>query len=74
MPKKAPKSLEFIDSRKVEEGPSKDNKEKKMSPLLGVKEDQSFFKLRKQSKNLTIDKKMEKVVFIAGPYKGYELS
>ena len=45
-----------------------------MSPLLGVKVDQSFFDLRKGNKNLTIEKKVGEVVFIAGPYKGYELS
>ena len=75
--KKAPKSPEFIDSSKEseeEEGLPKDDKGKKMSPLLGVKEDQIFFDPRKESKNLTIEKKVEKVVFMAGPYKGYELS
>ena len=46
-----------------------------MPPLLGVKEEvQSFFDLQKESKNLTIEKKVEKAVFMAGPYKGYELS
>ena len=45
-----------------------------MSSLLGVKEDQNFFDLRKESKNLTIEKKVEKVVFMAEPYEGYELS
>ena len=46
-----------------------------MPPLLGVKEGaQSFFDLQKESKNLTIEKKVEKVVFMAGPYEGYELS
>ena len=35
---------------------------------------QSFFDLQKESKNLTIEKKVEKVVFMAGPYEGYELS
>ena len=43
--------------------------------MLGVnKEAQTFFDLQKDSKNLTIEKKMEKAVFMAGPYKGYELS
>ena len=37
-------------------------------------EAQGFFDFRKESKNLTIDKKVKKVVFMAGPYKGYELS
>ena len=37
-------------------------------------EAQSFFDLQKESKNLTIEKKVEKAVFNAGPYKGYELS
>ena len=50
-------------------------KRKKIPPLLGVKEEaQSFFDLHKESKNLTIEKKEEKAVFMAGPYKGYELS
>ena len=40
-----------------------------MPPLLGAKEEaQSFFDLQKDSKNLTIEKKVEKVVFMAGPY------
>ena len=34
----------------------------------------SFFGLQKDSKNLTIEKKVEKVVFMAGSYEGYELS
>ena len=47
----------------------KDNKGEKMLPLLGVKEEvQSFFDLQKESKNLTIEKKVEKVVFMAGLY------
>ena len=37
-------------------------------------EAQSFFDLQKDSKNLTIEKKVEKTVFMAGPYKGYDLS
>ena len=37
-------------------------------------EAQSFFDLQKESKNLTIEKKVEKAVFMAGPYKGYDLS
>ena len=71
--KKAPKSPEFIDSSGDEqEGPPKDNKE---SPLLGVKEEaQSCFDLRKDSKNLTIEKEVERVVFMRGPYKGQEWS
>ena len=75
-PIKVPKSPEFIDSsEKEEEGPPKEDEEKKMPPLLGVKEEvQSFLDFQKDSKNLTIEKKMEKIVFIAGPYKGYELS
>ena len=35
---------------------------------------QSFFDLPKDSKNLTIEKKVERVVFMRGPYKGYKLS
>ena len=71
--KKAPKSPEFIDSSEEnEEGLSQDDKEKKMSPLLGVKKEiQSFFDLQKDSKNLTIEKKVEKTVFMAEPCKGY---
>ena len=49
--------------------------EQGLPPLLGMKEEvQSFFDLQKESKNLTIKKKVEKAVFMAGPYKGYELS
>ena len=59
--KKAPKSPKFIDSSKEEEeGASRYNKCKKRSPLLGVK-------------NLTIKKRVERVIFINGPYKGQEL-
>ena len=44
-------------------------------PLLGMKEKvQIFFDLQKESKNLTIEKKVKKAVFMAGPYKGYDLS
>ena len=65
-PKKAPKSPEFIYSSEEEE---------EELPLLGMKEEvQSFFNLQKESKNLTIEKKVEKVVFMAGSYKGYDLS
>ena len=43
--------------------------------MLGLKEEvQSFVDLQKDSKNLTIEKKVEKVVFMAGPYEGYEFS
>ena len=75
-PKKAPKSPEFNDSsEEEEEGPPKNNKRKKMLPLLGVKEEvQNFFGLQEEKNNLTIKKKVEKVVFKAGPYEGYELS
>ena len=34
---------------------------------------QSFFGLRKDSKNLTIEKKVEGIVFIRGHYEGTEL-
>ena len=34
--KKVPKSPEFFESEEEEEGPSKDDKGEKMSPLLGV--------------------------------------
>ena len=47
--------------KKKEEGSPKDDKEKKIPPLLGVKEEaQSFFDLWKDSKNLTIEKKVKK--------------
>ena len=74
--KKARKSPKFIaSSGEEEEGPPKDDKEKKIPPLLGVKEEaQSFFDLRKGSKNLTIEKKAKKGVFMREPYVGYELS
>ena len=50
-------------------------KGKKMSPLLGVKEEvQRFLDLQKDSRNLTIEEKVEKIVFMAGLYEGYELS
>ena len=35
---------------------------------------QSFFDLQKESKTLAIEKKVEKVVFMAKPYEGYKLS
>ena len=55
-----------------EQGLPQDDKE---PPLLGMKEEaQSCFDLQKESKNLTIEKKVEEAVFMAGPYKGYELS
>ena len=81
--KKAPKSPEFIDSDEEEEEVEEEeeeeeeglDKKKKMSPLLGVKEEaQSFFDLWKDSKNLTIKKEVKRVVFMRGPYKGQELS
>ena len=37
-------------------------------------EAQTFFDLQKESKHMTIEKKVEEVIFTAGPYKGYELS
>ena len=68
-PKKALKSPEFVDTD------SDDTDDEQGPPLLGMKEEaQSFFDLQKESKNLTIEKKVEKVVFMAGPYEGYELS
>ena len=46
-----------------------------MSSLLVVKEEtQRFFDLQKDSEHLTIKKKGGKGSFMAGPYKGYELS
>ena len=53
----------------------KGDKGKKTPPLLGVKEEvQSFFYLQKDSKNLAIEKKAETIVFMVGPYEGYEVS
>ena len=37
-------------------------------------EAQSFFDLQRECKNLTIEKNVEKAVFMAGPNEGYELS
>ena len=66
---KAPKTSEYSYD---EPGLPKDDKE---PPLLRMKEEaQSFFDLQKKSKSLTIEKKVEEVAFVAGPYKGYELS
>ena len=66
--KKAPKLPEFIDSGKEEEEGL--DKKEKMSPLIGVKEEaQSFFDFRKDSKNLTIEKEVERLFFIRGPCK-----
>ena len=60
----------WASSKEEEEGLAKDNKGKKIPPLLGVKEEvQSFFDLWKDSKNLTIKKKVERVVFMGGPMK-----
>ena len=74
-PKKGPKSTKFINSSKEEEGPPRDDKEKKTPPLLGLKEEaQGLIELRKESKKLTFEKKVEKVVFMREPYEGHELS
>ena len=74
-PKKGPKSPEFIDPSEEKEGSPQDDKEKKIPSLLGVKgEAQSFFDLQGESKNLIIEKNVERVVFMVGPYEGYELS
>ena len=79
-PKKTLKSPEFVDTGSDdtddEQEPSlKKSNDYKGPPLLGVEEEfQSFFDLQKEIKNLTIEKKVEKVVFMAGPYKGYDLS
>ena len=37
-------------------------------------EGQGSFDLRKKSKNATIEKKVEKIAFMGGPYEGHELS
>ena len=74
--KKAPKSPEFIDSsgKEEEKGPPKDDKEKNVPPVLGVKEEaQSFFDSQKET-NLTIEKKVKNVFFMSGPYGGQKLS
>ena len=79
-PKKAPKSPEFVDTDSADTDDEQELSVKKSNnykgpPLLGVEEEfQSFFDLQKERKNLTIEKKVEKVVFMAGPYKGYDLS
>ena len=71
-PKKAPKLPESVDSSKKEEQLPKDDKE---PSWLGVKEiTQSFFDPGKDSKNLILEKEVERVVFMRGPYKGQELS
>ena len=62
-------SCKDIDSSKEEDEPA----------LLRVKEEvQGSFDLRKKSKNVTIEKKVEKkvekIVFMGGPYEGHELS
>ena len=51
-PKKVPKSPEFIDSIEEEEGLPQDDKEKKIPPLLGVKEEAESFVIfrRRESK------------------------
>ena len=55
--------------------PPQDDKEKKIPSLLRLKEEvQGFLDLRKESKNLTFKKSVEKVVFMGGPYKGHQLS
>ena len=59
---------------KKKKGHPRTIKGKKMPPLLGMKEEvQSFFDFQRDSKHLTIEKKVEKAVS-AGPYKGYESS
>ena len=64
--KKHQSHLNLLKARKKKMGRTRTNKGKKMPPLLGVKEKvQSFFDPRKESKNLTFNKKVERVVFIA---------
>ena len=61
--KKHQSHLNFLTQvgKKKEERWPKDDKEKKIPPLLGMKEEaQSFFDLRRDSKNLTIEKKVKK--------------
>ena len=73
--KKAPKSPKFIGSSEEDKEKKGLNKKKKMSPLLGVKEEsQSVFDLRKDRKNQTIEKEVKRVVFMRGLYKGQESS
>ena len=60
---KQEKKLKRPQVRKRGRGRPKMIKRKKIPPLLGVKEEvQSFYDLQKNSKNLTIEKKVEKVV------------
>ena len=74
-PKKASKSPEFVDTdpddTDDEQKPTvKKSNDYKEPPLLGVKEEvQSFFDLQKESENLAIEKKVEKVVFMRDPIK-----
>ena len=50
LPKKVPKSPEFIDSNEEEEGLLQDDKERKIPPFLGMKKEvQSFFDVQKNS-------------------------
>ena len=80
--KNLPKSSEFIESSKeeirlklLELLIDSSNDEEEGLPLLRQKEEvQSFFDLRKDSENLTIKKKVGKVVFVRRSYKGYKLS
>ena len=51
-------------------------KEEEEPPLLGLKEEaQGFFDSWKESKTLTLEKRVEKIVFMGGgrPYEGHEL-
>ena len=78
-PKKAPKSPEFIEtndpSNEEQEGPPKKDKGKKIPPLLRVKEEaQGFLDLWKESKKLRIKKKVERIVFMGGPYEDHKSS
>ena len=67
--KKAPKSPQFIDSggESDEEGLLQDDKDKKIPPLLGVKEEpQSFFDLQKEIQKAKKDGKDGKSIFYCG--------
>ena len=76
--KKRPHSLKkhqshlnlLTQARKKKKGCPRTKKGEKISFLLGLKEEiQSVFDFWKDSKNLTIKKKVERVVFMGGPMK-----
>ena len=57
-------------TKKKEKGRPRTIKGEKMPPSLGVEEEaKRFLDIKKESKNFTIDKKVEKAVFMAGTMK-----